>query len=326
MEKPKISVIVPVYNVSEYLARCVDSIVTQSFSDIEIILVNDGSTDNSGEICDSFSRTDNRIKVIHKQNGGLSDARNVGCKAAKGDFVAFIDSDDFVDREMLLKLYALAVESGADVAVCGICDCYKERKTPQFEENVTFVTNGINALKITLEGNKMPGSVCSKIIKRSVAQKISFRVGKTYEDAFYTPDLFLSVDTVAVTTESLYYYWHRSDSITTRPFSEKAMHVIEAYEYTLDSVKDKYPELIDVAKFRIYWSYFVVLDRILATENYRSLPQFKKVAGYLKNHWLSIVKTSYFTKARRISAIALKISLSLYLKLSKMKEKRDGIN
>ena len=326
MANPKISVIVPIYNVSEYLERCVESIMTQSFRDIEIILVNDGSTDNSGEICDSLSTIDNRIRVIHKQNGGLSDARNVGCKAATGDFVAFIDSDDFIDSEMLSKLYSLVVEHNAQVAVCGICDCYKDRKVPQCKDQVSFVTDGVNALKITLEGNLMPGSVCSKLIRADIAKKLSFRVGKTYEDAFYTPDLFLSVSTVAVTTECLYNYWHRSDSITTRPFSNKAMHVIEAYEYTFECIRDKYPKLIDVAQFRIYWGYFVVLDRILATENYKLLPEFEKVVGYLKQNWFGIIRTGYFTTARRISAVALKISLSLYLKLSKMKEQRDCIN
>ena len=326
MKNPAISVIIPVYNVSEYLERCVNSVSCQTFSDIEIILVDDGSTDDSGAVCDRLAKSDNRISVIHKQNGGLSDARNVGCSAATGEYVAFIDSDDFISEDMLSKLYLLATENNAEIAVCGICDCYKERMTPQYKEITSFVTSGKEALRLTLEGNKMPGSVCSKLIKRSVAEKLSFRVGKTYEDAFYTPDLFMSVDTVAVTTESLYNYWHRSDSITTVPFSQKAMHAIEAYEYTFERIKDRYPEFIEVAKFRIYWAHFVVLDRILVLENYKTVPELKTVLRYLRKNWLSIAKNPYFTKARRISAVALKLSLGLYLRLSLMKGKRDGIN
>lgn len=326
MEKNVISVVVPVYNVYDLLEKCVNSISEQTFSETEIILVDDGSTDKSGELCDTLAEKDERIKVIHKQNGGLSDARNVGCDAAIGDYIIFIDSDDYIEKDMLEKLYNLAIENDAEVAVCGICDCYKDRRIPQSNEVLSFTASGTEALRLTLEGKRLPGSVCTKLIKRTVAQKLSFRVGKTYEDAFYTPDLFLSVNTVVATTESLYNYWHRSNSITTSPFSEKAMHAIEAYEYTLECVQKNCPELKDVAMFRIHWANFVVLDRMLATENYKQIQQFKTVLTHLKRNWLAIAKMGYFTKARRISAIALKISLSLYLKLSQLKGKREGIN
>ncbi len=326
MKKPIISVVVPVYNVSEYLGRAVDSILAQSFTDFEVILVDDGSTDRSGEICDEYTKKDERVHVIHKENGGLSDARNAGTVAAEGEYICFVDSDDFLETEFLARLYSLITDNGADLSVVGIYDCYKDGRTPQFGEITSFVTDGMEALKLTLEGEKLPGSVCTKLIKAEIAKKLSFRVGKTYEDAFYTPDLFLSVERVAVSTESLYNYWHRSDSITTRPFSEKAMHVIEAYEYTLNKIKDTNPELIPICEFRINWGYFVVLDRILATKNYKSLPEYKQVISHLRKNWLKIYKTPYFRKARRLSAIALKLSPAFYLLLSKMKEKRDGIN
>ncbi len=326
MKKPIISVVVPVYNVSEYLGRAVDSILAQSFTDFEVILVDDGSTDRSGEICDEYTKKDERVHVIHKENGGLSDARNAGTAVAEGEYICFVDSDDFLEAEFLSRLYTLVTENGADLSVVGIYDCYKDSRTHKYGKVTNFVIDGIGALELTLEGEKIIVSVCTKLIKAEIAKELSFRVGKTYEDAFYTPDLFLSVKKVAVSTEPLYNYWHRSDSITTRPFSEKAMHVIEAYEYTLNKIKDTNPELIPICEFRINWGYFVVLDRMLATANYKNLEQFSGVVAHLKKNWLKIYKTPYFTRARRISAVALKISLSLYLMLSKMKEKRDGIN
>ena len=123
-----ISVIVPVYNVEKYLTNCVNSIIKQTYEELEIILINDGSSDNSGIICDDFSKKDNRIKVIHKENGGLSDARNVGIDIATGELITFIDSDDYISKNMLEKLYNALIGTMSDIAVCGttlITDEYK---------------------------------------------------------------------------------------------------------------------------------------------------------------------------------------------------------
>ena len=131
MPTPKISVIVPVYKVEKYLNKCVDSIVNQTFTDIEIILVDDGSPDNSGKMCDDWSQKDRRIRVIHKENGGLSDARNRGIQESSGEYIIFIDSDDFIEPKMLEVLYNLATDHDADVAISGLCDCYKSGKFPR---------------------------------------------------------------------------------------------------------------------------------------------------------------------------------------------------
>ena len=120
MNKELISVIVPVFNVEKYLERCVETIVNQTYKNLEIILVNDGSTDNSGELCDELAKKDNRIKVVHKENGGLSDARNTGERESTGEYIIFIDSDDYIHHEMLNTLYTQIVEKNADVSICGV--------------------------------------------------------------------------------------------------------------------------------------------------------------------------------------------------------------
>ncbi len=323
---PKISVIVPVYNVEKYLSRCIDSILAQTFGDYEVILVDDGSTDRSGKICDEYAEKDPRFRVIHKENGGLSDARNTGVSAAVGDFVCFIDSDDFIDPEMLSVLLSLTETTGAEVAICGIRNCYESGQTEQSSADETFLCDGVEGLRLTLEGKKLPGSVCTKLISRPLAQSLFFRVGKTYEDAFYTPDLFLKTPKIAATTRSYYNYWHRADSITTKPFSEKSMDAVSAYEYTLEQVLQHCPALEDVARFRLCWAYFVTLDRLMVTPGYRKNPYFKPVVSYLRRHRNTVLHSPYFRKSRKLAMVALSVNVGLYRLLSLANDRKNGVH
>ncbi|MBQ6848087.1 MAG: glycosyltransferase [Clostridia bacterium] len=323
MSTPKISVIVPVYKVEKYLDKCVDSIINQTFTDIEILLVDDGSPDICGKMCDDWVKKDSRIKVIHKENGGLSDARNAGFEASVGEYVIFIDSDDFIEYNMLEVLYTLVTEHSADISVCGICNCYETYQQPQYPKDEILVLNGEEALKEVLRGERMPGGVVTRLIRRDLLNNHKFIVGKTYEDAFFTPRLFLSAKKIAVTTKSYYYYWHRNDSITTLPFNQKAMDVVDAYNYTYQIVEKECPQLEDLALFRIQWANFIVLDRMLLVDHYKNLPQYRDVVKYLKKNWLSIFKSPYFRKGRRISALALKLNISFYKALSYANNRRN---
>lgn len=321
-----ISVIVPVYNVEKYLARCVDSIIAQTYSNLEIILVDDGATDRSGLICDEYAQKDSRIRVIHKENGGLSDARNAGIEASNGQYLCFIDSDDFVDAEILEILYRLILDNEADISVCGIRNCYDSGKVLQCNEIKQLQFSGTEALRNILEGKDLFGSICNKLIRIDLCHEHRFLKGKTYEDAFFIPELFLRAEKVAATTQPLYNYWHRSDSITTKPFSRKNMDVVDAYDYTYKVVCDRKPELRDVAEFRIYWAYFVVLDKMLETGKYKELPQFAQVHRFLKKNWINIVRCKYFQNTRRLAAVALGIHLQLYRMLSMLQANRYKVN
>lgn len=321
---PSVSVIVPIYNVEIYLKRCVDSILSQTLRDIEVILVDDGSPDNCGTICDDYAKKDTRVHVLHKENGGISDARNLGLKYAKGEYVCFIDSDDFIDEDMLNTLYRLVEENEVDMSVCGIRDYYEGQEPVYDHEERAFVCSGIEGLRYTLEGRLLPGSVCSKLIRRTICDTLSFPVGKTYEDAFYTPELFFKISKVAITTKKMYNYWHRADSVTTKPFSAKNMDVIEAYQYTYDVVSKKCPELMDVAQFRLCWANFVVLDKLLVTDNYATYPQYSQVVKFLKNKWWWIFRSPYFRTSRRVAAVALKVNVRLYRMLAVANTKKYG--
>lgn len=317
-----ISVIVPVYKVEKYLSRCVDSILAQTYSDLEIILVDDGSPDRCGEICDEYAKKDARIRVIHKANGGLSDARNAGIEAATGEFICFIDSDDYIDTSMLMRLTQLQQQYDADIACCGVCDVYEGGHYTVKPDSRTMCYTGKEALEDTLAGRNMVVSACNKLIRMKTLGEHRFLVGKIYEDAFFMPKLILDAKCVAVTTEPLYFYWHRKGSITTVSFEKKHMDIIAAYEETYDFVMKYCPELEEVARVRVCWANFIVLDKMLQLRDYKKYPEYEQVAAYLKQNVGFIIHCNYFQKSRRIAAMALKLNIGLYSILSKLHNKK----
>lgn len=211
---PKLSVIVPVYKVEAYLEKCVSSILNQIFQDFEVILVDDGSPDNCGAICDKLAKTDCRIKVIHKKNGGLSDARNVGIEAAKGEYIGFVDSDDWIAPEMYEKLMQAACESKADIAVCGVYRVKKDKITSLHvfkQENVYEHNEGM--LKIL--SNQIKSYAWNKIYRKSLFENLRYPVGRNYEDLATTYLLFEQAKRVVCIKYIGYYYLQRPASITT---------------------------------------------------------------------------------------------------------------
>ena len=327
MVQPKISVIIPVYNICQYLVRCVDSVLAQDFEDFEAVLVDDGSTDGSHRLCDELATKDSRIRVLHKENGGLSSARNAGIDVMRGELACFVDSDDFIEPNHLSTLLSLLEKYDAAIAVGGLYNCYEMHRTPQSPQELEYCCDGVQALGKMLGGVELPGSSCCKLIRRELLEGRRFLVGKTYEDAFFLPELMLSAQRVAVTTVPLYSYWHRSDSITTKPFNERAMDVVAAYEYTQRLIKDRgLTELYDLSEFRVWWAHFVVLDRMMQLPHYRRLPQYRGVVSCLKRDWHRIVRCVHFQKSRRIAAVVLKVNVGLYRLLSMAKAKRNGIH
>lgn len=311
---PEISVIVPVYKVEPYIHKCVDSILAQTFSDYELILVDDGSPDTCGNICDEYAKKDARIRVIHKENGGLSDARNAGMKIACGEYVIFIDSDDYIDADMLSYLYENLRKADADMATCGIYEVYADRIEKQ-EEEPEFVCSGEEAFRCILRGHTIRGEIWNKLIKRSCISDLGFPKGKLYEDIFYTVDMMQRIKKVAVGTKPKYYYLHRSDSITGKAYRPKLFDIIDGYTKNYQVVKQAFPKLEEEAECLWIWSRFIVLDKMLLEEDYRSIDRFEELVTFIKQHFRRIMKNPYFQRNRKISAIVLLISIPLYRKL-----------
>lgn len=229
-----ISVIVPVYRVKDYINECIDSIINQTYRNLEIILVDDGSPDDCGEICDMYSEQDSRITVIHKQNGGLSDARNAGLDAAAGEYIAFVDGDDHIHHEMYERLLDSIRNSGSDVAVCAV-DMVDENglkltsvnsEMPEFD----FQMTGVEALN-KLVFSRLWGYVTAwnKLYRAELFNGLRYKTGKIHEDEFIIHHIYNRCKKVTYIHDRLYYYVQRTGSIMNDVFTEKNLDKLEAF-------------------------------------------------------------------------------------------------
>lgn len=243
-----ISVIVPVYNVEKYLHKCVDSIINQTYKDLEIILVDDGSPDNCPKICDEYAQKDNRIKVIHKENGGVSSARNVGLISAQGEFVQFIDSDDFIKEQMIEKLISSLHETSSDIVVCRAITYYdsgkeKIQKNDKWEE----VLNRDDAAKLIF--SEMNNAMWNKLFKKELAEGILFEEGRTFgEDPYFLAQILNKSKKVSFVSEELYYYRQRENSITSGKFSEKRFDQVYFKDKMYDYFTENFSQIVHLAE------------------------------------------------------------------------------
>lgn len=317
----EISVIVPVYKVEPYIHKCVDSILGQTFSDIQVILVDDGSPDRCGDICEEYARKDTRVQVVHKENGGLSDARNTGIPYAEAKYVIFLDSDDYIEKDMLEYLYTNIKEANADMATCGIYEVYKDRIEAQKEKD-DFVCSGEDAFRCILRGHTIRGEVWNKLIRKECMVDLRFPKGRLYEDIYYTVDLMQRVKKVAVGTKPKYYYLHREDSITGRAYRPQLFDIIDGYTKNYQVVKRAFPSLEKEAQCLWIWSRFIVLDKMLMEEGYKKLEGYKELKRFIKRHLFLIMKNPYFQKKRKVSALILFLNIGVYRRLVFISEEK----
>ena len=248
-----ISIIVPVYHVEAYIKRCVDSILRQTISDIEIILVDDGSNDNCPEICDDYSLRDSRIKVIHKKNGGLSDARNAGLAVARGEFIAFVDSDDWLAPLYLEKLLRGLQEADADICECEIYRTSGETCSETLV-STAVVYDTVHALEQLIQDGQLHQYVWNKLYRRKTIGDISFSKGKTNEDEFWTYHVFGQAKKVVKISDVLYNYYQRPDSIMGAGYNIKRLDALEAKTQRQQYLERNFPELSTEAKINLYFS------------------------------------------------------------------------
>lgn len=213
MNESLISVIVPIYNREAYLETCIQSIVNQTFANLEIILVDDGSTDHSSQICDKWAEKDSRIQVIHKSNGGASSARNAGLRKASGEFIGFVDSDDYIEPSMYETLYDLLHESTVKVSCCSICCVYENgiREKNELSSNgILDITAALNAVFY----GQAATSMCNKLFDRNILKDGVFPEGETNEEFSILIPILVQAGGIVCTSESLYYYRKQGESVT----------------------------------------------------------------------------------------------------------------
>lgn len=266
--QPLVSVIVPVYKVEAYLDDCVKSIVEQTYNNLEIILVDDGSPDNCSLMCDEWEKRDSRIKVIHKQNGGLSDARNAGLDIATGDYITFIDSDDLIDVCMIDIMARKAEEYHVDIVECNFIKFSDE--SPKHKENEIHqddVYETKSALEQLINENAFHYTVWNKIYRKHIFDDLRFEVGKLHEDVFFTYQAFGKSKTVLKIAESLYFYRQRTDSIMGTAFSRRTLDSLDARKQQLEYMRKEYPELEGVAQAQLLGSCMYFSQLALLSKN-----------------------------------------------------------
>ena len=308
---PTLSVVVPIYNVEKYLKQCLNSLVNQTLSNIEIILVNDGSTDNSEAICQFYAEQDSRIKLFSKPNGGLSDARNFGLQKVTSPVVGFVDSDDYVDLDMFQVLMELKLRSNAEIAVGGV-----KMVSNDGEEYLVRAVEGEiiadrhDAMEELLKSKRITNSVCNKIFDITLFDQISFPVGKLYEDEYVTYKLFDRANKVAMTNEVSYYYRSSPNSITHKPFSEREFDRIDASVIKVGYIDTKYPDLVQYAKRYLVYDCVMALSKM---KKYKST--YDQITRDNIRKYLDCFMRGDYSKGTKLFALIAAVSPALAVRL-----------
>ena len=236
---PLISIIIPVYNVEKYLDYCLQSVLTQDYTNLEIILIDDGSTDSSGQMCDEYAKTDSRVMVIHQNNGGLSHARNVGMKVMRGEYFSFIDSDDYVRTDYISTLFRYILEDQTDLAVSLVKKVLDNKDIqPIAEENINHFIYNQEDIKLQMISRKVPMYAPGKLYKRELSNYMMFPVGRHFEDVPVSWKVINNVNNVSFIDSKLYYYRQRLDSIVNMSFKKERMDQVYFSEEIFDDTED----------------------------------------------------------------------------------------
>ena len=245
MKNDLISIIIPVYKVEKYLEKCIESVLKQTYTNLQIILVDDGSPDNCGKICDEYAKKDSRIEVIHKINGGLSDARNVGINRANGRYIGFVDSDDYIKEDMYEKLINLIKEYDADISICNLYDVIDGKEYVRNKDNGIHEYSRIDILKEILLDKNIQSYAWNKLCKRELFDTIRFPVGRVMEDLGIAHKILFDAGQIAYSDEPLYYYYQRDGSTLhtdcIKFFQDRLAMVTERYLF----LEKLYPDMLE---------------------------------------------------------------------------------
>ena len=319
MEKDLISIIIPVYNVEKYLKECVDSVRKQTYKNLEIILIDDGSKDNSGKLCDELSKEDNRIKVIHKENGGLSDARNVGIENATGEYIQFIDSDDFVEKDMIEILYNDICQGKADVSMCSLY-LYKDGEKTTDASYKKEIFNKEQVLKEILLDERVRSYAWNKMFKKSLFESIRFPKGKVFEDIYTMSPIFQKANKIVFNDIPLYYYRQREGSILHNQTNELRLEYIKAAMFVNKDIEKNFPNLKDFCAYNIahitiktyndigFFGMFDLMEEEMVINLYEETKKIfenKELEAFIVNNSNNVKKLHYYY---------MLTDLSLYIK------------
>lgn len=318
----EISVIVPVYKVEKYLNRCIDSILAQTFIDFDLILVDDGSPDNCGKICDEYAEKDSRIRVIHKQNGGLSDARNAGIdwvfENSDSEWITLIDSDDWVSPNYLEALYNSAKKYNKDISICNFV------KTDGLNENIFSDKVSVklwNTEELFCENNAIATVAWGKLYRKDLFSEIRYPFGVLHEDAFVTYKLLFQYEEVAVIEEPLYAYFQRDSSIMNVSWTPKRLAAFDAYDAQIKFFKKN--NLLKAFNKTVYVYTFVLLEQMDMCKNSPNYSNYyMKMRKMLRRHLLKYHKSETISlkTVSDLYAREFPLFMRIYCKIQRMRK------
>ena len=300
MSNPLISVIVPVYNTEEYVEKAIRSIMEQTYKNIEILVVDDGSTDKSGEICDRLAEEDDRVRVFHKENGGQATARNFALSVARGEYIGYVDSDDWIAENMYDGMLHTLIDNDCDVCVCGRYAVTEEDIRPSFGSRVESVTvmDKAEAIRRFLVYDSVDSSVWDKLFKRSVIENVTFPAGYICEDIPFVYDALVNADRVVHCAKSYYYWLHRQGSTSRSTFSKKGMGL---YIYPLevrDRAKEDFPTLTAEADYFYLKNLLVTAYRISAVKG--KVEERKEINREVRRNFSAILRCGRLKKSYKL--------------------------
>lgn len=314
----KVSIVVPVYNVEDYLKYCVDSLINQSYKNIEIILVDDGSTDDSGRICDEYAQEDDRVRVLHIENGGLSNARNTGVNVASAEWVIFIDSDDYYDRRTVEYLVQLQKKYAVDLVATSVIEV-RDFQSDDFIGSLTDINSlkldRYTALKEMFYGNIVGTHPGGKLYKKEILMKFPFPKGMIYEDLAVSFEHIGACNEIAVGYINLYKYYRRPGSIVNSSYSDKFLDFYKAIELNREYVERDYPddpEMKKAVNTRYVFKGLHVVHALLGSQMY---DQVNKIRKEYRRYWKDILINSHITRKNKLKYLLLLLSPHLYQKV-----------
>lgn len=304
----ELSIVVPVYKIESCLLdKCVESILAQTFKDFELILVDDGSPDNCGALCDGWAEKDPRIRVVHKENGGLSDARNAGIDVARGNCIGFVDSDDYVAPEMFQVLLENMKAHNADISMCGYVDVYPGGAKPRCLDRTVRVWNQEEAIGNILRGREVSVHAVTKLYARKLFDGVRYTKGIISEDAYVIMDIMDRVRVAVFTPLALYYYVHRAESINTCAYNPRDLTRIEGHRKNWLYIREKFPRLQKLAFERCLAANAFVAEKSLASGVGTDSPEIRECLAFLRKNIPAIVRAEFF-RPRRKALILLMLS------------------
>ena len=307
---PIISIVLPVYNVKEYLEKCVDAVCNQTYTNLEIILVDDGSTDGSGQLCDELQKKDARIKVIHKVNGGLSDARNAGTLQATGEYISYIDSDDYVKTTYVEYLYTLIKKYDCKMSLCTHIVSHENGRNDEIGDGTDEVLTAEKCLERMLYHDVIDTSAWAKLYHIDLAKKFLYPKGKLFEDIGNTYKFFIESGKIACGYEPQYYYMIRSNSIVTSSFNMKKLDLLEMTDQMAEAVEKKYPNLKNAVMRRRVYARFSTLNQMKNTNDHVDVRN--ELIKFIKEHQVGLMKNDRVPKRDKVAILLLALGYPVY--------------